>query len=202
MIKNIVFDFGGVLIDWDPRYLYEKVFSNKSEMDFFLKNICSPQWNLKQDAGNSLSDATKELQLQYPGYSKEIEMYYNDWSDMIGGEIIENVNLVKPLKTRYRIFGLSNWSAETFPIVRNRYSFFKDFEGIVISGQEKLVKPDMEIFKVLLNRYQLQANESLFIDDSLNNINTAKEMRFVTLHLTDDLDLKEQLQKSGLLFPI
>ncbi|MCK9205049.1 MAG: HAD family phosphatase [Bacteroidales bacterium] len=194
-IKNIIFDFGGVLIDWDPRYLYESVFPDKAEMEIFLKNICSPAWNLKQDAGYPLSAATKELQTRYPMYHDAIEMFYKDWIRMVRGEIIENTSLLKPLKIKYRLFGLSNWSAETFPLVYDRYSFFSDFEGIVISGQEKMLKPDKGIYELLLNRYGLKANESLFIDDSINNIITAKEMGLSTIHLDGNASLKEQLLK-------
>jgi 2-haloacid dehalogenase len=198
-IKNVIFDFGGVLIDWNPKYLYENVFKDKSEMEFFLKNICTPQWNLKQDAGYSLSEATKELQIQYPRYRNEIEMFYRDWERMLGGEIIENTRLIKPLKTKYRLFGLTNWSAVTFPVAFERYSFFKDLEGIVVSGKEKMVKPDKEIYELILTRYGLKANESLFIDDNLNNIITAKEMGFFTIHIDGELSLNEQLIKLGLL---
>ena len=198
-MKNIIFDFGGVLVDWNPRYLYNHVFSDNSEMEFFLGNICSPQWNLKQDAGYSLSEATKELQVKYPKYHHEIEMFYGDWVSMLGDEIIENTSLIKPLKLRYRLFGLTNWSAETFPVAYERFPFFKEFEGIVVSGQEKMVKPDREIYELLLHRYKLKADESLFIDDNLNNIIAAKEIGFYTIHLDEGINLNEQLVKSGLI---
>jgi 2-haloacid dehalogenase len=198
-IKNIIFDFGGVLIDWNPKYLYENVFTDKSEMEFFLRNICSPEWNLKQDAGFSLSEATKELQIQYPKYSNEIEMFYKEWAKMLGREISENTSLIKLLKEKYELFGLTNWSAETFPVAYNKYPFFKELEGIVVSGKEKMVKPDKRIYELLLNRYNLKANESLFIDDNLNNIITAKEIGFFTIHIDDTISLKEQLIEIGLL---
>jgi len=198
-IKNIVFDFGGVLIDWNPRYLYRNVFTDKSEMEFFLQNICSSEWNLKQDAGYSLSEATKERQMLYPDYKREIEMFYKDWPEMLGGEILENTRLRRPLKAKYRLFGLSNWSAETFPIAFKRYPFFEELEGIVLSGQEKMIKPDKEIYNVLLKRYGLQAGESLFIDDNLTNVVTAKEMGFSTIHLKDGVHLEEELIKMGIL---
>ena len=118
---------------------------------------------------------------------------------MIGGEIIENTRLLKPLKVKYRLFGLTNWSAEAFPVVYEKYPFFKNFEGIIVSGKEKMVKPNKNIYELLLNRYQLLAEESLFIDDSFNNIETARELGFATIHINGSSNLEEQLLKSGLL---
>ncbi|MFA5324656.1 MAG: HAD family phosphatase [Bacteroidales bacterium] len=198
-IKNIIFDFGGVLVDWNPKYVYENIFQEKLEMDFFLKNICGPQWVIKQDAGKSISETTKELQLKHPKYKEEIEMFYRDWEKMLGGEIIENTRLIKILKSKYKIYGLSNWSAETFPIAFKKYAFFSDFDGIVLSGQEKMVKPDSRIFKLLLNRYSIRAEESLFIDDNIKNVITAKEIGFLTILLTENINLKNKLIDLGLL---
>lgn len=193
--KNIIFDFGGVLIDWNPRYLYRKVFHDDVKMEFFLKKICSPEWNLKQDAGRSFNEATKELVNKFPQYENEIKNYYSNWIQMIGGPIEENVDLIEDLKDKYRLFGLSNWSAESFPIVFNQYPFFKEFEGIVVSGIEKIVKPDERIYTLLLTRYGLIANESLFIDDNQENINAAIKLGFKTIHLKEKVNLKNELQK-------
>ena len=194
-IKNIIFDLGGVLIDWNPRYLYRNVFRNEDEMEFFLEKICSPEWNLKQDAGRSFEEATDELTNKFPQYEKEIKDYFFNWTKMIGGVIEENVALIEDLKDKYRLFGLTNWSAETFPIVFNQYPFFKEFEGIVVSGTEKIVKPDAQIYQLLLSRYGLIANESLFIDDNLENINAADKLGFKTIHLEENVNLKSELQK-------
>jgi len=194
-IKNIIFDFGGVLIDWNPRYLYRNVFRDEMEMEFFLKEICSPEWNLKQDAGRSFNDATKELVVKFPQYENEIRNYYSNWLKMIGGAIEENVALIANLKNKYRLFGLTNWSAEAFPIVYNQYSFFKKFEGIIVSETEKIVKPDVRIYQLLLTRYGLIANESLFIDDNPENINAANKLGFKTIHLNKNVNLKSELQK-------
>ena len=198
-IKNIVFDFGGVLIDWNPRYFYKNVFSDQSEMESFLRDICNPQWNMKTDEGCTFSEATKELQNQHPEYSSEIEMYHKNWEIMIRGEIIEHTSLLEILKTKYRLFGLTNWSAEAFPVVFEKYPFFRKFEGIIVSGKEKMVKPNREIYELLLTRYGLLAEESLFIDDNFSNIETAKELGFFTIHLNGDHILMEQLLKIGLL---
>ena len=194
-IKNIIFDFGGVLIDWNPRYLYRNLFQDEIEMEYFLEKICSPEWNLKQDAGRSFKEATKELVIKFPQHENEIKSYYSNWTKMIGGTIKENVDLVEDLKDKYRLFGLTNWSAETFPKIFNQYYFFKEFEGIVVSGTEKLVKPDAGIYKLLLTRYKLIANESLFIDDNQENINAANKLGFKTIHLTETVNLKNELKK-------
>ena len=194
-IKNIIFDFGGVLIDWNPRYLYRNMFHDEIEMEFFLEKICSLEWNLKQDAGRSFNEATKELVNKFPNHENEIRNYYSNWTKMIGGAIEENVALLEDLKDKYRLFGLTNWSAETFPKVFKHYSFFKELEGIVVSGTEKLVKPDARIYKLLLTRYGLKANESLFIDDNHENIIAANKLGFKTIHLTETANLKDELQK-------
>ena len=192
-IKNIIFDFGGVVIDWNPRYLYRNVFFDPAEMEFFLSNICTPDWNLRQDAGYPIADATHELQIQHPEYVKEIGMFYSNWIQMIGGEIVENTRLLNSLKLNYRLFGLTNWSAETFPIAYDKFPFFRNFEGIVISGAERMIKPDQALFKLLLDRYSLKAEESLFIDDSFANIIAAKEMGLHTIYIRGSITLHDQL---------
>ncbi len=198
-LKNIVFDFGGVLIDWDPRYLYRKVFETEEEMNFFLENICKYEWNLLQDAGRSLAEATRELQEQHPEYKEEIEMYYGRWEEMLGGLFEDNVKLIRPLKEKYKVYGLTNWSAETLPIARRKYDFFELFDGIVVSGEEKLVKPDPRFYRVLLNRYNLKAKETLLIDDNAENIRAAEKLGFQTVHVTPELNLEETLRKMKVL---
>ena len=195
MIRNIVFDFGGVLVDWNPEYLFKDVFRDKSELEHFLDNICTMDWNERQDAGRSLSEAIRTLQKKHPEYRDEILLYYDEWTTMLRGPIGHNVALLKPLKSNYRLFGLTNWSAETFPIAYDLYPFFKEFEGIVISGEERLAKPDERIYQVLLERYNLMANECLFIDDNLRNIRAASALGFHSVHLKNDACLKTMLQQ-------
>jgi len=198
VIRNIVFDFGGVLVDWNPEYLFKDVFRDKSELDHFLENVCTFDWNEKQDAGRSLSDAIHILQKRHPKYRNEIRLYYDEWTTMLGGPIEQNVALLKPLKANYRLFGLTNWSAETFPIAYDLYPLFGEFEGIVISGEERLAKPDERIYQVLLERYGLAATECLFIDDNARNIRAATVLGFHTLHLKNDVYLKEELIQLGI----
>lgn len=198
-IKNIVFDFGGVLIDWNPVYLYKKVFEDKEEMDYFLENVCDYKWNVQQDAGRALAVATAEKQAEFPNYKDEIAMYYGRWVEMLGGTIDENTRLIKPLKKNYKVYGLTNWSAETIPFAMERYDFFNDLDGMVVSGAEKLIKPDPKIYKVLIDRFSLIPSESLFIDDNEANIVAAQELGFQTIHLTSEVNLEEVLKEMGVL---
>ena len=158
-LKNIVFDFGGVLIDWNPLYLYRNIFDTEEEVNHFLENVCRYDWNILQDAGRPLAEATRVLQDQHPAYREEIAIYYGRWDEMLGGTIEENVKLIRPLKEKYGIYGLTNWSAETIPIAMDRYDFFNDLDGIVVSGAEKIIKPDPRIYQILLERYGIQAEE-------------------------------------------
>lgn len=199
-IKNIVFDFGGVLIDWNPVYLYDKVFDDKAEMAYFLNHVCRYDWNLKQDEGRPVSVATAEKQQEFPQYKDQIAMYYGRWAEMLGGEIAENTRLVKPLSEKYDTYGLTNWSAETIPTAMERYEFFRYLKGIVVSGAEKIVKPDPKLYLILLERYNLNANESLFIDDNPQNIEAAKQLGFETIHLTEGADLEEMLREMGIVW--
>ena len=199
-IQNIIFDFGGVLIDWNPIYLYGNVFETEEEMKHFLENVCRYEWNVLQDAGRPLSEATTLLQKEHPEFSEQIAYYYGRWEEMLGGTIDENVKLIKPLKKRYKLYGLTNWSAETLPIAMERYSFFKDLDGIVVSGDEKIVKPNPKIYEILLDRYNLEAESSLFIDDNADNIETAKKIGFKTVHFTDGVNLEQLLKSEKVLY--
>ncbi len=189
-LKNIIFDFGGVLIDWNPVYLYQKVFKTEEEAKYFLENICRYDWNLLQDEGRSLAEGTLLLQKKFPEYTHEIALYYGRWEEMLGGTFVENTKLIKPLKERYKVYGLTNWSAETLPLAMNRYDFFHDLDGIVVSGEEKIVKPDRRLYEILLERYDLRAEESLFIDDNAANIETARVLGFHVVHFTGDMNLE------------
>ncbi len=199
-LKNIIFDFGGVLIDWNPIYLYGNVFDTEEEMNYFLENVCRYDWNVLQDAGRSVSEATSLLQKEHPKFSEQISYYYGRWEEMLGGTIDENVKLIKPLKKRYKLYGLTNWSAETLPIAMEKYSFFKDLDGIVVSGDERVIKPDPKIYEILLNRYSIDAESSLFIDDNADNIETANKMGFKTVHFTDKVNLEQLLKSEKILF--
>lgn len=176
-IRNVIFDFGGVLIDWNPRYLYRKVFDNDEQMEYFLDNICTTEWNTCQDAGRPWSDAVALLQKQYPEYSELIALYSDRWPEMLGGAFPETVSLMRRVKEAgYHVFGLTNWSAEKFPVALERFDFLKELEGIVVSGEEKLIKPDERIYRVLFDRYKQLPEESVFIDDNQANITAAERL--------------------------
>lgn len=197
-IKNIIFDFGGVLVDWNPVYLYSKVFENESDMNYFLDNICTSEWNVQQDAGRPLAEATEALQKEFPEHKKMIGHFYGRWEEMLGGVFEENVRVLKLLKQNYPLYGLTNWSGETITTAYDKYDFFSYLDGIVVSGDEKLIKPDPKLYQILLDRYNLIASESLFIDDNIKNIAAAEKMGFQTIHFTEDMDLEKEVKKMGL----
>ncbi len=201
-IKNIIFDFGGVLMDWNPRYFYKDYFNDDEKMEFFLRNIATDEWNAEQDRGRSLAEGTEILIAKFPEWETEIRAYYENWTTMLRSDIPENVAVLRKLEhSEYDLFGLTNWSAETFPYALENYDFFKIFDGkIVVSGTEKLIKPDPKIWEVLLERYNIKANESVFIDDNAKNIETAKNLGFVTIHITEETNLAEELRNLGVEF--
>lgn len=201
-IKNIIFDFGGVVMDWNQRYFFKDYFKDDERMEFFLKNIATDEWNALQDKGRSLQEGTEILVNTHPEWEKEIRAFYDNWSTMLKGEIKENVEVLRKLEdTRYELFGLTNWSHETLPYALENYDFFKIFKGkIVVSGEEKLIKPDPEIWKVLLERYHIRAEESVFIDDNAENIKVAKSLGFITIHITTETNLEKELKSIGVAF--
>ena len=195
-IDTIVFDLGGVLIDWNPRYLYSKIFSDSEQVEHFLEHICTFAWNAQQDAGRSLEDATNELLSKHPEFHSEIKAYYDRWEEMLNGSLPESVQLLQHFKqnTHYRLLALTNWSHQTFPRALELFDFLHWFEGIVVSGEEKLKKPDHALYHVLIDRYQLIPHETIFIDDSLPNVKAAQEIGMYGVHFQTPRQLREQLQ--------
>lgn len=193
-IKNIVFDFGGVLMDWNPRYFYSTYFEDKAEMEHFLADICNDEWNAELDRGRSFDEGVQLQQKKYPQYHEAIRLYKEKWPDMLKGEFPESVAMLKRLKGMgYKIFGLTNWSAETIGVAYSRHDFFKLFDGIVVSGEEKVIKPDPRIYEILLERYGLKAAESVFIDDSSANIAAAGKLGFKTVLFDNIGSVSQQL---------
>lgn len=195
MIKNIIFDLGGVLLDWNPRYLYKSYFNNDQEMEHFLADICNGEWNIKQDAGRPFAEAVKELQAKFPEYAEAIQMYDDDWEKMLKCELPESIDLLKELKSMgYGIYGLTNWSAEKIGYAFANYSFFSLFDGIVVSGVEKVVKPDRKIYEILLERYSLKPGECVFIDDNPDNVDMAKALGINAIRFDNIGNVKEHLE--------
>jgi 2-haloacid dehalogenase len=194
-INTIVFDLGGVLIDWNPEYVFRKIFDDENEMQYFLTEICSPSWNVEQDAGRSLKEGTEILCAEYPAYASQIKAFYGRWPEMLGGPISKTVQILEQLynEKKYRLYALTNWSNETFPIACEKYPFLNLFEGIVVSGDEKLKKPDPAIYRVLQERYKVEPHQSLFIDDSHVNVETARNLGFRGHHFSTAENLQLEL---------
>lgn len=192
-IKNIVFDIGGVLVDSNPRYLYKDYFKDDRDMEYFLKNICSHEWNLEQDKGRSLSEGTLILQNKFPEFHSLIQIFYDKYEKMLKSDIPETVSILKKLKAKYKIYGLTNWSAETFKIAWEKFPFFKEFDGIVVSGQERILKPDKRIYYRLLDRYNLKVENIIYIDDNIDNIRAAEEIGMVSILFENARKLDNEL---------
>jgi len=199
-ISALVFDFGGVLIDWNPRYVFRKIFKEAHEMEWFLENVCSNSWNLALDKGYPFAAGVKDLQEQYPDFHDHIASYHLHWADMLGGEMPESVRILQEIQAaNYKVYGLTNWSHETFPEALRRYSFLGTLDGIVVSGQEKLVKPDPALFRLLIDRYQLHPPTTVFIDDNMLNVTAAEGLGFISLHFTTADKLRQDLQALSVL---
>src|SRR5215213_4544371 len=200
-IKSIIFDLGGVLIDWNPNYVFDKMFDDEEKKKHFFQNICTPDWNEKQDAGRSIKEATEELLVKHPDWKEYIEAYYGRWQEMLGGPIHESVEIFRQLKEsgQYKIYALTNWSAETFPIALELYEFLHWFDGRLVSGEEKMRKPFPEFYRLILERFQLNPSETLFIDDSVRNVEAAAEIGIHTIAFTSPQQLKEELVRLGIL---
>lgn len=201
MINTIIFDLGGVLVDWNPDYLYRTLFADEKEMKHFLANITTPDWNEEQDAGRSLQEGTDLLVQQHPQHESNIRAFYGRWEEMLGGAIEDTVEIFRELKEsgKYNIYALTNWSAETFPIALDKYDFLNWFDGVVVSGTEKMRKPAPEFYQLLLNRYHVQAQDALFIDDNHRNILAAEKLGISSIHFTSSQQLKADLISRGIL---
>ena len=199
MKRIIVFDLGGVLIDWNPRYLYSSIFETKDSMEFFLSNICTMDWNEEQDGGRSIKMANEILINEYPEYTSEIFAYYNEWEKMLNGAIKETVEILKSIRAKYDdVYALTNWSAETFPIAQERYPFLDWFDGILVSGAENLKKPDPRIYQLLLEKFDLDSSNCLFIDDNHRNVKAAEKEGISSILYQNPTQLKEQLDLNGI----
>jgi 2-haloacid dehalogenase len=194
-IKAIIFDFGNVLLEWDPRYVYQHYFPNDPEsMEHFLKEVNFMEWNLLQDKGRPFKEGVAVLSQEFPHYAHLIQAYHDDWINSLGQSLDGTVEILKELKqVGYPVYGLSNWSAETFPHARKKHTFFDLLDDFVISGEVGHVKPHPEIFQILLDRIGRVAEECLFIDDALANIQQAEKMGFATILFQSPEQLRSQL---------
>jgi len=197
----VVFDLGGVLIDWNPRHLYRSVFDgDEAAMERFLAEVCTPEWNRGLDAGRSWSEAIAELTEQFPEHSEPIAAYRLRWDEMLGDAVEASVTILAELGERgVRRYALSNWSSETFPIARPRYPFLEWFDGIVISGDVGVTKPDPAIYRYLLDRFGLQPGATAFIDDAEANVAIAADLGMQAIRFEDGPGLRRDLVRLGLL---
>jgi 2-haloacid dehalogenase len=199
--KAIIFDFGGVLIRWDPRNLYAQYFPGQPQaMEEFLKEIDFMAWNAQQDKGRPFAEGVALHIQRHPQYADLIKAYYENWKESITGEIDGTVELLRALKKKgYPLYGLSNWSAETFPVIRHEFDFLNLLDDIVISGDINLIKPEPEIFEFFLEKIDTPAAQCLFIDDSAANIAAAQSIGFDTVHFKSPEQLKMELETRRLL---
>ncbi len=197
---TVVFDLGGVLVEWDPRHLYRQLFDDPEEMESFLAEVTTAEWNAHQDAGRPWAEAVELLVAEYPERRELIEAFHRRWPEMLAGEIPGTVDVLADLRAKgVRLLALSNWSAEMFPVARERFDFLEWFEGIVISGEVGVNKPDHRIFEHLAERFGIEPTEALFIDDSLANVHAAKALGFQAIHFSDAAALCLDLVRVGLL---
>ena len=200
-IETIIFDLGGVLIDWSPFYLYRKIFNTDEEIQDFLDNICTFDWNEQQDAGRSLQEATQVLIAQHPQHESNIRAYYGRWEEMLGGPIHDTVDILQSIHQQgnHALYALTNWSHETFPIAQERYDFLQLFEGILVSGEEKMKKPDPRIYQLIIDRYKIEPSTALFIDDNLRNVEAARGVGMQAVHFQSPQQLSDLLIKKSTL---
>jgi 2-haloacid dehalogenase len=200
-INTLVFDLGGVLIDWNPEYLYNKIIPDEKERRWFLSTICTMDWNEQQDAGRSLQEGTDHLVQKFPEHEKAIRAYYGRWKEMLGGPIHDTVEIFRELKSkgRLKLYALTNWSAETFPVALELYDFLHWFDGRLVSGEEKVRKPFPEIYKLLIDRFGIDPHQAIYVDDNVRNVLPARELGFVGIHFRTPALFREELKQLGVL---
>lgn len=197
-IDTIIFDLGGVLIDWNPEYVFLDEFNgDREKMQWFFDTICTSDWNENQDAGYPIAKATEERIALFPEHEKLIRMFYGRWIEMLGDAIDGTVKILNTLieSEKYKVVALTNWSAETFPIALSRFEFLHRFEGIIVSGQEQTRKPFDDIFILTLKRFNIIAEKAVFIDDNLRNIEAANVLGINGIHFKSPEELIKQLKK-------
>lgn len=199
-VEAAVFDLGGVLIDWNPRYLYRKIFRSEQEMEHFLAHVCTKEWNAELDRGRPFEEMVGLLSQEHPEYTKEIEAYHRRWSEMLGDKFEGPVKVLEGLyAVGYPLHALTNWSAETFHLARARYGFLSLFDKIIVSGEVGLIKPDPRIYALLIERTSINPSHTLFVDDRQENVRAAKSFGFKGIVYRDDSELHSELSAVGLL---
>jgi 2-haloacid dehalogenase len=200
--KAVVFDLGGVLIDWDPRHLYRKLLADDGAVEEFLATICTPEWNAELDRGRPFAEGVAELVERHPEHAAAIAAYHQRWPEMLGGEITGTVQILAELRAAgVPLYALTNWSAETFVLSRDRFEFLDWFDGLVVSGEERVIKPDPRIFRLLLDRFGLDPGATFFVDDSEANVAAARRVGLDAVRFTGPEQLRRELAARGTLSP-
>jgi 2-haloacid dehalogenase len=193
-VSTVIFDIGNVLIEWDPRHLYRRIFDTPEEIETFLSTICTPAWNLEQDRGRSFAEGVAELVERHPQHEAAIRAFDARWDEMVPGLVPGTLALIERLEAKGApLYAITNFSAEKFEEARVRFPFFDRFRGTIVSGRERLVKPERAIFELLLARYKLRAEACLFIDDSPANIAAARSLGMATHHFSNAARLEAAL---------
>ena len=200
-MDTVLFDLGAVLIDWNPRYLYRPLFGgDDAAMERFLAEVVPPEWNHQIDAGKTFSEAVAERIRDHPAHAELIALWKDDWAKMLREPIAESVAILDELRQHgRRLYALTNWSAETFPVARAKFDFLHWFEDIVVSGEVKLAKPDPRIFALTIERCRLDPARTVFIDDSLRNVEAGSNAGLRALHFTCPRKLRSDLVRFGLI---
>lgn len=195
-IETVIFDLGGVLVDWDPMNLYKKVFDTEKEALWFLNNVCTSAWNVEQDAGRLIEDAVALKIVEFPKYEEQIKLFYTRWEEMFVDNIQENIDIQQALisNPNYKVYALTNWSGEKWQRSLELFPFFKDFEGVVVSGIEKTRKPFDNIYQLILSRYTINPSTAIFIDDNLDNVNAAIKNGINSVQYNGTIPLKKLLE--------
>ncbi len=200
MIDTIIFDLGNVLIRWDPGVVYKEYFKTEDELNYFFEHVCTLEWNEEQDKGRPIETATELLVKEHPSHEEAIRMYYGRWKEMILGPVDGTPEILNSLhqKQNQRLLALTNWSAELFPYALENFDFLGFFEGILVSGEEKMKKPDLEIYRRFEEKFPIDRTKSVFIDDSAKNIAGAKEAGWNVIHFKNASQLETELNNLGI----
>ena len=201
-IDTVIFDLGGVLIDWNPSYVFDETyFESPEKRKFFFENVCTSEWNENQDAGYPIANATAEKLAEFPEWEKPIRDFYGRWEEMLGDAIHDTVEIFRKLKQNpdLKFYALTNWSAETFPVALDRFEFLHWFDGRLVSGEEKTRKPFADFYQLLFEKFSIDPASAIFIDDNLRNVKAGEEHGMTSIHFTNPADLKKILTKMNVL---